>query len=229
MKKVLLILMSFVLLMSFAGCGGDDNATVNGLSVSVGNIIKFGKYEQDEDSVNGKEDIEWMVLDVQDGKALVISQYGIICHAYNDQNRPVTWETCTLRSWLNTTFISEAFSDTEKNSIVTTNVVAEDNVEKGIDGGNDTEDKIFLLSASEVEKYFSESESSRQSTTTAYARRQGASYKNYDGYSAWLLRVPGEDSSHVSYVSGSGTVSYYGEWVDSHNIPVRPAMWIELD
>jgi len=36
---------------------------------TVGNIVTFGKYEQDNDTGNGDEDIEWMILDVQGNKA----------------------------------------------------------------------------------------------------------------------------------------------------------------
>lgn len=76
--------------------------------------MSFGKYEQDNNTSNGKEKIEWLVLEVKDGKALVISKYALDCKPYNTSSTNVTWETCSLRNWLNNDFINSAFSATEK-------------------------------------------------------------------------------------------------------------------
>lgn len=80
----------------------------------VGHYVSFGKYEQDNNTSNGKEKIEWLVLEVKDGKALVISKYALDCKPYNTSSTNVTWETCSLRNWLNNDFINSAFSATEK-------------------------------------------------------------------------------------------------------------------
>ena len=71
-------------------------------------VITFGKYEQDNNVGNGREDIEWLVLDVKDNKALIISKYGLDCQPYNASQAEVTWENCTLRKWLNDNFLSKA-------------------------------------------------------------------------------------------------------------------------
>ena len=42
-------------------------------SIKVGSYINFGAYEQDNDPANGKEDIEWLVLEIKGGKALEIN------------------------------------------------------------------------------------------------------------------------------------------------------------
>ena len=123
-------------------------------SVKVGDIIKFGSYEQDANTSNGKEAIEWQVLDKKDGKLLVISKYALDYQPFNTTNDTVTWEDCSLRSWLNQRFINAAFTSEEKKKIQTTKVVNEDNPYWGSDGGNDTQDKVFLLSISEAAKYF---------------------------------------------------------------------------
>ena len=72
----------------------------------VGHYVSFGKYEQDNNTSNGKEKIEWLVLEVKDGKALVISKYALDCKPYNTSSTNVTWETCSLRNWLNNDFIN---------------------------------------------------------------------------------------------------------------------------
>ena len=67
------------------------------VNVKVGDIITFGNYWQGKDKSAGKQPVEWQVLDVKDGKALVISKYGLMNHKYNEERKDVTWETCTLR------------------------------------------------------------------------------------------------------------------------------------
>ena len=70
-------------------------------TAKVGDYIFFGAYEQDNKTSNGKEDVECLILEVKDGKALVISKYALDCRQYSTSHTDVTWETCTLRKWLN--------------------------------------------------------------------------------------------------------------------------------
>ena len=66
----------------------------------------------------------------------------------------MTWEDCALRAWLNDDFLNAAFTEAEQEHIAVTNVVNEDNPIFGTPGGNDTSDKIWLLSLGDIEKYF---------------------------------------------------------------------------
>ena len=120
----------------------------------AGDIIKYGKYEQDGNIPNGQEDIEWEILSVEDGRVLVISKYALDEKPYNTAYTDVTWETCTLRSWLNNEFYNTAFSDNEKTSIPSVTLANKDNPRYGTAGGNYTIDKVFCLSLEEMEKYF---------------------------------------------------------------------------
>ena len=86
----------------------------------VGNIVTYGHYEQDNNTSNGKEAIEWQVLAVDGDKILVISRYGLDAQPYNTKDTSVTWETCSLRSWLNGSFLFDAFDIEERQSICTT-------------------------------------------------------------------------------------------------------------
>ncbi|MBR6383016.1 MAG: DUF4214 domain-containing protein [Lachnospiraceae bacterium] len=122
----------------------------------VGDIIKFGKYEQDGNLSDGKEDIEWQVISVKKGKAYVVSKYSLTQRPYHPNSDIVTWETCDLRHWLNNDFYDEAFSESEKNLIPLVTVENKNNPYVDIDGGNDTEDKVFLLSLEDCETYFGE-------------------------------------------------------------------------
>ncbi|MBO4776453.1 MAG: hypothetical protein J5515_07545, partial [Lachnospiraceae bacterium] len=125
-------------------------------SSKAGDIIKFGKYEQDGNTSNGKEDIEWLVLSNEDGRVLVISKYALDAKVYNTEYVSVTWENCTLRSWLNNEFLNSAFDDKEKKIIPSVTLENKDNPINGRSGGNNTTDKVFCLSLDEIEKYFGE-------------------------------------------------------------------------
>ncbi len=197
-------------------------------SVSVGDYITFGSYEQDNNTSNGKEEIEWLVLDVEDGKALVISKYALDCQPYNTSYTYVTWETCTLRNWLNGTFYNSAFSSGEKSKIVTSYVEAEDNSLWGTDAGNSTNDKIFLLSISEAEEYFS-SASARQCKSTAYAEAQGTYTNSSTGNCWWWLRSPCDNQNYASRVIDVGDLTDFGSGVSYDGCGVRPALWINLE
>ncbi|MBQ5539651.1 MAG: hypothetical protein IIU03_05350, partial [Bacteroidales bacterium] len=125
---------------------GFDTAIVNSVIpvfVKAGSIITMGHYEQDGDLSNGAEAIEWQVLAVEDGRTLVISRYGLDAKPYNEEDSSVTWETSTLRAWLNGEFYNSAFSSAEKGPIQQITVKNTDNSTYGTKGGNDTTDRIF--------------------------------------------------------------------------------------
>ena len=195
-------------------------------AASVGDTIKFGYYEQDNNTSNGKEAIEWIVLAKDDDKALVISKYALDCQRYNSAYTSVTWETCSLRKWMNGTFLNAAFDSGEQRLIQKSTVTADKNPSYSTSPGNNTTDKVFLLSITEANKYFS-SDSARQCSPTAYAKAQSAYTNTSDVICCWWLRTPGYLSCFASYVDYNGIVSYDGSTVNYYN-GVRPAMWIDL-
>lgn len=199
----------------------------------IGDYVTFGKYEQDNNTENDMEDIEWLVLDIQGDKALLISKYGLDCKPYNEDLMFVTWETCTLRKWLNNEFINNAFDMSERNKILTSEVTAKDNERYGTDAG----DKIFLLSINEVDEYFA-SDDERKCSATDYAIGKGA-YTS-DSYTTggratcwWWLRSLGYDSSdsydHAAYVKYDGTVDVRGIPMIGCSSTIRPALWVNLN
>lgn len=200
-------------------------------TASVGDYVFFGAYEQDNNTSNGNEDIEWLVLDVIDGKALVISKYALDCREY-DPVRSLygcTWEDCSLSRWLNDDFLNAAFTDAEKTLIPTVTVSADrNNVYYSVDPGDDTKNKVFLLSISEVFKYF-RTNSASQCTATDYAVANGVyTFSDHDNCCYWWLRSPGRYDSQVAMVCSNGEVSFGGYSVNLA-CAVRPAMWINLD
>jgi len=201
-------------------------------NASVGDVVYFGLYEQDGITSNGKEVIEWLVLEKKDNQALVISKYGLDRQDYNYMAE-VTWETCSLRKWLNSSFMDTDFSAKEQNSILSSMVTADKNPENNIFPGNNTTDKVFLLSFTEANKYF-HSDETRICVPTYYAEAQGVGisdeYEPNGNFSCWWwLRTPGKDLYQVMAVYLAGSFSYNGCYVNTdHGPAVRPAMWIDI-
>ena len=194
-----------------------------------GDVVEFGRYEQG----NGVKPIEWLVLDRTDKGTLLISKYALDVKPYNKKYTDITWETCTLRKWLNNDFLNAAFSAEERAIISKTRVTADENPEYDTSPGNDTNDKIFLLSITEVNKYFSNSET-RKCAPTDYAVANGAYASSKittggRGTDWWWLRTPGSRSSNAAYVSYYGTVLYDGGAVTLSRGVVRPALWVDVD
>lgn len=206
--------------------------------IAIGEYVTFGSYEQDADFDNGPEPIEWMVLDHQDGRTLLLAKYGLDASWYHVESADdVTWENCKLRSWLNTDFYNTAFNDTEKDLIVQITNENPDGtafwensgreVYSSI-GGNDTQDNVFLLSLYEAQTYLgltTDGNSDCRTTATLYAESQGAYAPGKECW--WWLRSPGSDICHAAVVKDSG--SALGEFVyhEYKETPaVRPAIWV---
>lgn len=201
------------------------------MKADVGETVFFGTYEQDNNASNGKEDIEWLVLEKKDNLLLVVSQYGLDSQTYNTGKEGAIWEACTLRQWLNNKFFNSAFSDDEKAMIPEVTVLVDENPNYDIDIDTDTQDRVFLLSIFEVYMYF-HSDNERECKPTKYALSKDV--RVYDsGNCAWWLRTPGNPDS-AAMVHGDGSICCLGGsdvivgTSVSSNLAVRPAMWIDL-
>lgn len=220
----------------------DDNmiAAARDAKFAVGNYVSFGTYPQTK-AGNDATPIEWLVLARDGNKALLISRYGLDAQRYNKDTTSVTWETCTLRTWLNGTFYNKAFSSAEQAAILTTNV---DNSKNqcysgwSTNGWKNTQDKVFLLSYAEANKYFgvtydNSSNTKSRVAPTAYAIAQGGltsnSNETADRTAAgwWWLRSPGSDQRSAAYVFADG--SLYDLSVGSDSASVRPALWVNIE
>ena len=189
--------------------------------VDVGDIVTFGRYEQDNNTSNGKEDIEWIVLSKSGGTIFVVSKYALDYHAFHSSTGPTTWDACSLRTWLNGTFINNAFTSSEKSRISYTSL------------GN-VSDKVFLLSAGEAETHLSKSQ--RKCVPSKYAITNGVDTTNGNCY--WLLRTMGRSNYYSQYVTPYGEIDSDGNPLDdgvySHGSAqgesaVRPAMKVYIN
>lgn len=204
-----------------------NDSSISYRDIDKGSVFTFGSYEQDGNSKNGKEPIEWQVIAKEDNRILIISKYALDCKDYNEIEKDVTWETCTLRSWLNDDFYNTAFSEDEQKYIPTVTVTADGNPYYYTNPGNDTRDKIFLFSINEAYEYFL-SDDERICKPTKQAVKNGV-YTSYVGNCWWWLRDIGGEQYKAALVGKGGAIDEGGFVVDdNHFIGVRPSMWIEI-
>ena len=234
---------------TYAKLKGLEDKGLIGLKINYEkDSIKLGKWplpnsNEDESEAKTTNDLEWVVLDYSDDfkQALVCSKYIVGYDKYHKEDEVVTWENSSLRKWLNKNFYKKAFSKEEKSLIKVTKVKNEDNPKEKTSGGNDTEDRIFLLSISEAEKYF-EDENWNPFKDGLY----------FDDYDIEWLRSPGRGPSDISeywaldpedrdeefledwrlgYAAayfGRGSGIYYEGPSVIEECGVRPAFWMEL-
>ncbi|QNM06717.1 DUF6273 domain-containing protein [Qiania dongpingensis] len=193
--------------------------------LQVGCHVQFGHYEQDNDLNNGPEIIEWRILDRDHDKIFVISEYVLDFKQIDSVYHEIEyWGNSTLRSWLNQDFLDVAFADYEKEMILSVSVKNQVNRGYVTEAGENTTDKLFLLSVDEAKKYFLTKEE-RISKATAYTNKQGM-YPYSDGSCLWWLRSP-INVGYV-YVSADGSIYERGTYSRSTS-GVRPALWIDLN
>ena len=209
-----------------------EDFLTNGLSnVKVGDVVDFGSYEQDNNTSNGEELIEWIVLAKENGKALLISKYCLDYQLYHNVDTAITWENSSSRNWLNTTFYNSAFSQREKGLIAESYLTNHDSAYGNIDGGNNTYDQVFLLSVNEAQTYFS-SNNARKAQATQYALSKGVYYSKSTNSVTWLLRSPGDSANVASYVRLPGDIDLSQiRWDDDvyYYAALRPAVWVNIE
>ena len=192
-------------------------------SVKVGQTVCFGSYEQG----NGKEPIEWSVLEVKEGRALLLSRFGLDSKPFNPEYKSVSWASCSLRRWLNNTFLKLAFTESEREKIIEAMVPAEKNPTHGTSSGRATLNKVFLLSLSEASEYFA-TDAERVCEPTVYARKKGAYVSEESVGAWWWLRTAGAGTPFATAVDNNGMTVVYGYEVERATLSVRPALWVKL-
>ena len=239
---VVILVVVLILITNRLGKKAEKNA-----KYAVGNYITFGTYPQTADGTDNTP-IEWLVLDRDGDKALLISRYGLDSHSHKSDLYYRDWEQTSLRKWLNEDFLNTAFTSEQQERILLTTV---DNSRSQGYGGWDTDsqrdfklnytetrDKVFLLSCAEAYKYFgvtyedTENVKARVAPTEfAAAHRAWVSddFQTESGEAAgsWWLRSPSENQLCAACVDKGGSLTDF--YLDSVNITVRPAIWITMD
>ena len=181
---------------------------------SAGEDGEGGKVEMKTIEMAG---VEWYVLEEQEGKMLVVSKNVLESRAYHAPGGAITWEDSEIRAYLNSEFIEKTFSAEEQAKIIETTITNPSNSQYGIVGGNDTTDKVFLLSLNEVEKYMG----------SGVELLRGIDIETKE-VTWWHLRSPGEATDVNASVNAIGLIDYHGvfDGVTDPTGGIRPAMWI---
>lgn len=215
-------------------------SAVGGEMTATWDCIYFGNYRQGFASWPAwkEEPIKWRVLSVDGDDALLLADVNLDVQQYNNTMREVTWETCTMRTWLNGAFLNKAFTVSEQEAIKVTDVVNRNEKPYGIAEGNDTQDKVYLLSLSEVtnpQYGFAPAEyatNTRNAENTAYVTAggeiKGGSIVGYTvSASEWWLRSSGY-GTYTPFVDSNGAADRVGYFVNSTVVAVRPALHLDL-
>ena len=203
------------------------------LDLKINSLISFAGYS-------------WRVLDIKNNAALIITEEIIDQRSYHNSYKEITWADCSLRKYLNGEFY-DSFSDADKSRIVPVINKNPDNEWYGSEGGEDTEDRIFLLSIEEVAcKYFGDSSrllyNKGENQRYWFSRKDPnnskriARLKDCDEVWWWWLRSPGRANVRAAYIHGDGNIGIQGNNVLKGNPidgrctgGVRPALWLSLE
>ncbi len=196
------------------------------MKANVGSTVEFGEYYAE--NKNAREPVKWKVLSKENDRILLITKDAIDCKSYHEsylgmvismiwkQCVPI-WKNCSLRSWLNNEFFSSCFDTKEQNQIINTLV--------SNDCGDDTNDRVFLLSSGEAEQLFKNDED-RRCGVTLYAKNNG-SLTDKNSFCWWWLRSRGSDERSAVYVDNDGRIFTKGGSIFNNKSSIRPALWFD--
>lgn len=201
------------------------------MKINTGSIVNFGCGCICEPvkpfNYNKKRDLDWIVLDTDPETTLLLSRYILDWECYDDGGciipimSPVTWEECSLRRMLNGRFLDESFSASERDMIVESHLKNNDNLRCGSPGGNNTVDRVFLLSIGEVERYFDDRLYEAAAQLVILSDDEDTlEYQD----EIWWLRSPGAGEAYAAMILEDGTIDYQGLEVSADEIGVRPAI-----
>ena len=220
-----------------SGFDGGDSADS---SIPGHEEAPFGASETDEDEERpplfvgswpqeSGEPIVWDVLAEEGNRKLLLSRKAVAKRPYHDADEPVSWETCSLRAWLNGDFFRAAFNDYEKQHILKIPVTADRNTYCNTDAGNSTDDHVFLLSLPEVNALLRRKLSAKRKCEADPADAPDADNDNKaadDTGCVWWLRSPGSEKNEAACVNGDGQISNFGLPANTPTIAVRPCIWV---
>ena len=197
--------------------------------LAVGATLFFGAYEQDKNWENGREPLEWIVLESDASSALLITKYCLASSNYRNSASMETcgWDMSTIRQILNSDFYNRVFSSGERSKILSVTHYPEGNPVTKENPGETVEDKVFVLSASEAERLLPEA-TDRVAESTPFARSFSLITENYPSsgkYAAWWLRNPSHDTVG-SFVNGKGEFVYDWDSTALYSVCIRPCIRI---
>ena len=167
-------------------------------------LLKDGDYEE----VVHFARMDWRILEKEDDRLLLIKDNALGSTPFNETAGATTWADSSVRAWLNGSYLEENFFPEEIDAIIDTEVVTEENPYfPGVDPGETTTDKLFLLSVQEEEQYFD---------------------RLHETKTCWWLRTPGAHEGSAAFVYKDKQVMPYGYDVSTTELTIKPAIWVSL-
>jgi hypothetical protein len=188
---------------------------VENIKMGVTQNLRFGQHR-------------WRVLEKRWDSALLLTEDVIELRQYNTTPKGITWNSCSLRDYLNTDFLDRQFPSGILSSVIEIANYNQKNLWTGISGGNNSFDFIFLLSLEEVDRYFGNSGIYENKIIPDNMYLSNRYDSDRAAIEPWWLRTPGESKSHATYVASDGSVDVIGNPVNSYDVGIRPAMWLKL-
>lgn len=213
-KYICLILIFLLIVLLLISALASKQKSMNYWSYNIGNTVLFGKFEQDNNVQNGKENIEWIIIDESDGKVLLLSKNCL--YARTSKNNKSGWKASALREWLNNSFYKKTFDNYEKNSIINTSSICY---------AKELHDRVFILSSEELEKY-AHIYHVQETIPTQYVLNNFKDNLNFaaENCETWL-----RNDNDFGYVEDFDEI-YYGGYTcgtsSGEVAGVRPAIWV---
>lgn len=213
----------------------------------VGNYVTFGHFPQSRTG-GDQTPVEWLVLTVRDGQALLLSRYGLDLQYYDPSGDAVSWKDSGVRGWLNGYFLSQLLTPDEQKAVIQTRLYndwtegIQNFMYDGPNGGDETTDSVFLLSCGDAYRYLGisqrwnyqgKNESSNKNarvTATEYALSKASDKTERTDTvltEAWWLRSPGDLNSTEAYINADGGLGF--DFSFATMVLIRPALWVDLN
>ncbi|MBE5872558.1 MAG: hypothetical protein E7294_15145 [Lachnospiraceae bacterium] len=208
-----------------------------------GDRVYFGSYQD--------EPVLWRVLSTNDGKLMLLSEYGLVERHFDKASKEVTWAKSAVRKWLNEKLLPELFTESQQAAVMETELKNPPNPRYGTDSGEDTADRMFLLSWDDCinEAYgFMKGEGKENAPTESNTRicyerwpdnekaiygksdRNGNRiWSNWQIAANWMLRTAGSRDGYISDVNIYGDIYRHEKRKASKKMWVRPALVLQKD
>lgn len=201
----------------------------------VGQLVSFGRYEQDADPATTDEEILWLVIDKNGSELKLMSLYCLDTIHFMKNSDPVRWESSYAREFLNGEFFHQAFSAAEQAMIKTVAVKNTPNPIHGTGGGEDTLDKVYIFSLEEAMEFYGIITPEERFYDGVYAQATQHAINN----GAWLelpgstncwwwLRSTGGSDQNATEIGSLGYLSFNGNTGETELRSIRPIIHIEV-
>ena len=184
-------------------------------SKSIGQTVDLGTYSEDLSTYMGTSvagrPIRWVVVDKEDGRALLVTQQCIDEMAFDTRGDATDFKSSSLYAYLNGAFRDYAFSDAERGLI---------------DGDVTVLGSFMVFDRAPSEDFL-------------YATSVKGGNENEEWWTSTVEEYSGSSYYSDSYYDGQPLVNYVDSWGDIESgddgyeqdevLGVRPAIWVKLN